>query len=249
MAIPIKTEEEINIMREGGKILAEVLEVVTKEALHGISTYQLDQLAEALIRQRGASPSFKGYRGFPNALCTCPNEVIVHGIPRKNIILKEGDLFTVDCGVYYKGLHTDAARSIPIGKISKEKEHLLSTAKKALSQATDIIKPGIHLNEIGKTIQNVVEKEGFHIIYDLTGHGVGRKLHEEPIILNFWEGNPGPILKPGMTLAIEPIFSIGTSEMKTLEDNWTLVTVDNSCAVQIENTILVTQTGNEILTV
>lgn len=248
MPITIKSEEEIKIMREGGQILAEVLEKICKMAVAGISTLELDEFAENFIKGKGGKPGFKGYHGYPKTLCTAINEVIVHGIPKKDEILKEGDLLTIDCGVLYKGMYTDAARSLAIGQISKEKEHLLKTAEIALEKAINLAIPGIHLNEIGKTIQKTVEDAGFHIIYDLTGHGIGKALHEDPIILNYWEGNPGPILKPGMTLAIEPIFSAGTNKMKTLNDNWTIKTVDNSCAVQVENTVLITEEGNELLT-
>lgn len=249
MSISIKSKEEIQIMRKGGQILAKVLEGLCSFAKKGMSTLELDEFAEKFIREHGASPGFKGYHSYPNTLCTAVNEVIVHGIPKKDEILKEGDLLTIDCGVLYGGMYTDAARSIGIGKISKEKERLITTARIALSRAIDIAKPGIHLNEIGKIIQKTVEKEGFYIIYDLTGHGIGKSLHEDPVILNYWDSNPGPILKPGMTLAIEPIFSAGTNKMTTLKDNWTIKTVDNSCAVQMENTILITQDGNDILTI
>lgn len=248
MQIPIKTAEEIGKMRISGKILAEVLEKVCKMAQPGISTHELDEFAEKFIRSHGAIPSFKGYHGFPATLCTSINEVIVHGIPKRSDILKEGDLLTIDCGVNYKGLNTDAARSIGIGKISKEKFRLIKTAKIALERAIDIIKPGIHLNEIGKIIQKTVEENGFFIIYDLTGHGVGKQLHEAPIVTNYFEGKEGPILKESITLAIEPIFSTGTNNMKTLKDGWTIVTADKSCAAQQENTILITKNGAEILT-
>lgn len=248
MIIPKKTEEEINIMREGGKILAEVLEKIVTNAKEGMSTYELDQLAENLIIQKGCKPAFKGYHGFPATLCTCLNNKIVHGIPKKNEILKNGDLLTIDCGIIHKKMYTDAARSLGIGKISKEKEKLIKTAYEALKNAIAIIRPGIHLGEIGKTIEKTVNKAGFHIIHDLTGHGIGYELHEEPVILNYWKGKPGPVLEIGMTLAIEPIFAVSTSQMKTLNDNWTVVTADGSAAVQAENTILITQNGAEILT-
>lgn len=247
MDIPIKTEEEIKLMRKSGKILAEVLEECLEVAKAGVSTLQIDEFAEKLIKQKGGKPAFKGYQGYPATVCTAIDEVIVHGIPQANQILKEGDLLTIDCGVIYEGMYTDAARSKGIGKISPEKERLIKTAKEALSKAIDLAKPGIHLGQISKTIQETVEEAGFHIIRDLTGHGIGKKLHEEPVVLNYWDGD-GPILKTGMTLAIEPIFSIGTSQMKTLNDKWTLVTIDNSTAVQEENTILITRDGAEILT-
>ena len=248
MSIPIKNEEEIRKMREGGRILAEVLEKTCEMAKPGISTLELDQFAENFIREKGATPGFKDHKGFPATLCTCVNEVIVHGIPKKNEILQEGNLLTIDCGVIYKGMYTDAARSIPIGKISPEKEKLLETAKETLAIATKTASPNTHLNEIGKNIEKAVKNAGFHVIRDLTGHGIGKSLHEAPIILNYWDEKPGPLLKPGMTLAIEPIFAIGTSQMRTGSDGWTITTTDNSCAVQVENTILITQNGNEVLT-
>lgn len=248
MAIIIKNEKEIQAMREGGKILAEVLVKTCEKAVPGVSTLELDHFAENFIREKGGIPGFKNYKGFPNTLCTCINEKIVHGIPQKDEILIEGDLFTVDCGVIYKGMNTDAARTVAVGEISAEKQKLLETAKETLAIAINTAKPGVHLNEIGKSIQKTVEKAGYHIIHDLTGHGIGKSLHEDPIILNYWDGNPGPLLEPGMTLAIEPIFAIGTSQMRTLRDKWTLVTEDNSCSIQVENTILITQNGNEVLT-
>jgi len=248
MGIAIKNFEEIILLRESGRILAETLETTANFAKEGMSTLDLDQFAENFIREREGKPAFKGYHGFPGTLCTSINEEIVHGIPRANKILRKGDLLTIDCGVLYKGLITDSAISIGIGEISAEKEKLIKTADEALSRAIDAAKPGVHLSEISKAVESTVKKAGFHVIRDLTGHGVGRQLHEDPTILNFFDGNLGPILKPGMTIAIEPIFSSGTSEMKELDDQWTLVTIDNSCAVQKEHTILITKDGNEILT-
>lgn len=246
--ISIKTHEEIKAMREGGKILAEILEETLKMAKPGVSTQELDQFAENLIRQKGGTPAFKGYRGFPATLCTCRNERIVHGIPRRDDVLTVGDLFTIDCGLKYKGMCTDAARSITIGQASPLKQKLLKTAYIALEEAINVIQPGIHLNEIGKTIEKIVKKAGFHVVQDLTGHGIGREVHEPPQILNYWEGKPGPRLEPGMTLAIEPIFAAGTGKMKTLPDRWTITTTDGSCAVQQEETVLITPDGVEILT-
>lgn len=248
MSIIIKSTEEIEAIRISGKILAEVLAECCKQAKIGLSTYELDQFAEKIIREKGGIPAFKGYHGFPATLCTCLNDRIVHSIPRKDEFLKEGDLLTIDCGVIYGGMYTDAARSIGIGQISAEKEKLITTANQALNNAIDMAKPGIHIGEISKTIQKIVETAGFYVIYDLTGHGVGRKLHEDPVIANYFDGNKGPILKEGMTIAIEPIFSIGTNYLKTLSDGWTIVTTDGSIAVQAENTILITKNGNEVLT-
>lgn len=235
-------------MRISGKILAEVLDECCKLAGTGISTYELDQFAEKLIKANGGIPAFKGYHSFPSTLCTSLNERIVHSIPRKDEFLKTGDLLTIDCGVIYDGMYTDAARSIGIGQISAEKEKLIQTANNALNSAIDLVKPGIHVSDISKTIQKIVEDAGFCVIYDLTGHGVGRKLHEDPIIANYFDGNKGPVLKAGMTIAIEPIFSVSSNYLKTLSDGWTIVTTDGSTAVQAENTILITKTGHEVLT-
>lgn len=248
MGISIKNAQEIENIRKSGKILGEALSETSKIAKAGMSTYDLDQFAEKLIIERGGIPAFKGYHGFPGTLCTSVNEEIVHTIPSKNRILKDGDLLTLDGGVIYKGMYSDAARSIGIGQISSEKERLIKVANEALSKAIDLVKPGIRLSEISKLIQKIVEGAGFHVIYDLSGHGIGKKLHEEPTVLNYWDGKAGPILQAGMCLAIEPIFSVGTNKMKTLKDGWTIVTVDGSTAVQAENTVLITQDGCEILT-
>ncbi len=250
MPISIKTQEEIEIMRKAGKILAQTLEEVIKYAKEGVSTGELDKIAEDFIRSKGMLPAFKGFQGFPATLCTAINEVVVHGIPRMDEILKDGDLFTADCGVLDKGFYTDAARSIIIGNNpSKEKLRLIKTAKLALDRGIMMAQPGNHVSEISIVIEKTIEDAGFKVIHDLTGHGVGRDLHEEPTIMNSWDGTKGPILKPGMTIAIEPIFSVGTSEIITLKDDWTIITKDRSCAVQEENTILITESGNEILTV
>lgn len=248
MSIIIKSPEEIAIMREGGKILAETLQYAKDLAKPGVSTFEIDKAAEEFIRTKGGLPSFKGYHGFPATICAGLNEVVVHGIPRANEILKEGDLLTIDCGVFYKGLHTDAAISFGIGEIDDKKKKLLKTAEIALSGAIDLAKPGIHTGELSQIIEKTIKRAGFHIIEELTGHGVGHSLHEDPIILNYFDGNPGPTLKEGMTLAIEPIFALGTKQIDTLPDNWTLITRDRSCAIQIEHTIVITQDGNEVLT-
>lgn len=249
MQISIKTQEEIEYMRIGGKVLAQTLEEVIKYAKEGVSTGELDKIAEDFIRSKGMLPAFKGFQGFPGTLCTAINEVVVHGIPRNDEVLKDGDLLTIDCGVLYKDFYTDAARSIIIGTASKEKLRLIKTAKLALDRAIMMAQPGNHVSEISIVIEKTIEDAGFKVIHDLTGHGVGRGLHEEPTILNYWDGSKGPTLKPGMTIAIEPIFSVSASEIITLKDDWTIITKDRSCAVQEENTILITDSGNEILTV
>lgn len=248
MAINIKTPDQIEKMRKAGHILGELLNILVESAKPGISTKELDNFAEKFIKEKGGKPAFKGYHGYPATICTAIDEVVVHGIPKENQILKNGDLLTIDSGVICEGYYSDAARSVGIGQISAQKQKLITTAKIALNKAIDMAKPGTHLGEIGKAIQEIIEKAGFHVIYDLTGHGIGTTLHEEPHVLNYYAGQPGPILKPGMTIAIEPIFAVGTSEIITQNDGWTIQTKDGSCSVQQENTILITDYGNEILT-
>jgi len=248
MRIHIKNEKEINSMRKGGKILAEVLRETCKIAKPGVSTLELDDFAEALIRERGGIPGFKGYSDFPNTLCLGLNEIIVHGIPRADQILKEGDLLTIDCGVILDDLYTDAARTIAIGEVNEEKQKLLEIGAKTLKAGIKAAQPGVPVNNIGKAMNKIIKSAGFKVIYDLTGHGVGYRLHEAPVVLNYFEKGKSPILKPGMTIAIEPIFSTGSHYMETLEDGWTIVSQDLSPSIQIENTVLITEKGNEILT-
>mgnify|MGYP002633226311 CR=1 FL=1 len=246
--IPIKNASEIANMRKSGQILAEALRAVCSAAKAGISTADLDKIAEEVILKAGGKPAFKGYHGFPATICSAVNEIIVHGIPSPKQILREGDLFTVDCGVIYNEMYSDAARSIGIGVISKEKNRLIETAKLALSRGIDAAQEGNYVGDISRVIDQTINEAGFKVIHDLTGHGLGYTLHEPPIIANYWNGSKGPKLLAGMTIAIEPIFAVSTHKMITLDDDWTIVTADNSCSVQEENTILITKNGPEVLT-
>jgi methionyl aminopeptidase len=253
--IPIKTPEEIAIMREGGQILAHALQEAAKAAQPGISTAELDQIAENYIRTKGGVPSFKGYQGFPATLCTNIDEQIVHTIPSKTQILKEGDLLSMDCGCLYKEFHTDSTLLLHITDPQNptpptpNKKALLDAANEVLETAFQTIKPELPLINLCTTIGKTIRKHGYTPIAELTGHGIGRALHEPPHIPNQKESYAkGPTLKAGMTLAIEPIFTEGSGQIKTLQDKWTIVTSDNSLAVQIEHTILITENGCEILT-
>jgi len=251
--ISIKTAEEIAIMREGGKVLAKCLNetaAIAKTAItkSGISTLDLDEFAEKFLLSHGGKPSFKGFSGYPATLCVCIDEEVVHGIPRKEKILKEGDLVSIDCGFFYKGFHTDATVLIGIGEISKTKKKIISVAEETLAQAIDFIHDGIYLGDLSEVIEKNIKKNGYEVIDELTGHGIGRKLHEPPIVTNQREGSL-PILRSGMTIAIEPIFALGSGEIKTLRDNWTIVTADKNISAQIEHTVLITDTGCEILTI
>ncbi len=243
-------------MREGGKILGRCLQETAKRALPGVSTYELDQFAEKFLRHHKTIPSFKGYQGFPATLCTNIDEQVVHGIPNKNQILKEGDIISIDCGCLYEGLHTDATVLIAVGDkngdpkaLSPEKKRLITSAEEILDTALNTIRDGIYLNDLCDTIGKAIRSHGYSVVTELTGHGIGYRLHEPPHIPNQKEGtSQGPLLKTGMTLAIEPIFTTGSGKIITLSDNWTIVTADKSLAAQIEHTILVTDSGCEILT-
>jgi len=243
-------------MREGGKILGQCLRETAKRALPGVSTLELDQFAEKFLREHDAIPSFKGYQGFPATLCTNIDEQVVHGIPSKNQILKEGDIISIDCGCLYKDLHTDATVFIGVGdkngntkNLSPEKKRLITSANEILDIALNFIHDGIYLNNLCETIGKAIKSHSYGVVTELTGHGIGHRLHEPPHIPNQKEGtSSGPLLKTGMTLAIEPIFTTGSGKIITLSDNWTIVTADKSLAAQIEHTILVTDSGCEILT-
>ncbi len=237
----------MELMRQSGQLLGLTLAEVEKAIQPGRSTAEINALAEKIILEHGGIPAFKGYLGFPAATCITINEEVVHGIPGERIIA-EGDLVTVDCGVSLNGMITDSAITVGAGKLSAENQKLLCTAEKALLKAVEIARPGIRTSEISKIIEKTVRKEGFGIVEDLTGHGVGFELHEDPYIFNFFNGKPGPLLQIGMTLAIEPIITAGSPKTKTLADKWTIVTKDGRAAVQVEHTIAITKKGCEILT-
>lgn len=234
-------------MRESGKILGLVLAEVEHFIKAGQTTREIDAFAENLIRKHNAVPTFLGYRGFIASTCISIDEEVVHGIPSDRVV-QEGNIVTVDCGVTFKGLITDSAITVGIGQISPAAQKLINTVYKALDRAIESARPGIRTTEISKTIEKVVDKQGLGIVEDLSGHGVGLELHEDPYIFNFYNGQPGPVIQPGMTFAIEPIITIGSPKTKTLRDNWTIVTKDSSLAAQAEHTIAITEKGCEILT-
>ena len=247
--IPIKTPKELEIMKEGGKIAAAVREKVLAAAEPGISTLELDALAEELILEAGGKPSFKGFEGYPFTTCINVNEGIVHGIPTKRK-LKEGDVLTVDLGVFYKGLHTDTARTIEVvnRKSQTVNRKLLSTGQETLDKAIEQCQVGKHVGDISHTIQTTVEKAGYNVARELGGHGVGKKLHEPPFIPGFGRPGEGPELTEGMTLAIEVIYAAGNGKIAVLNDGWTAVTVSGKVAGLFENTVAVTKSGPVVLT-
>lgn len=249
MAIIIKTPEEIEIMRESGHILATILNELKNFSEIGRTTKQIDEYAEKLMKKYGVLASFKDYRGFPATICTSVNEQVVHTIPN-DTLLKDGDILTIDCGVLHKGFHSDSAITLFIGNVSEPVKEFCFVVKKSLKEAISKIKPGVHLNVIGDTVQKIVEDQhGYSIVKELTGHGIGKQLHEDPFVVNYKENSKGPELKEGMTLAIEPIAAMGSGEILTLKDQWTIVTADKMPSCQWEHTIVVTKDGAEILTV
>ena len=253
--IIIKTQEEITIMKEGGKILAGILDEVSKAVIPGISTLELDELAERLIREAGGDPAFLNYsvegeedNPYPATLCTSVNSEVVHGIPSKNEILKEGDIIGLDIGMFYKGLCTDTAITVGVGKISEDVQKLMDVTLRALKKGISQIKSGAHRGDIGSVIQQYVEGEGFSIVKQLVGHGVGKEVHEEPRVPNYGEFGTGIKLEEGMTLAIEPMVNVGEDLVQTDDDQWTIITNDKSLSAHFEHTVVVTKKGCTIIT-
>jgi len=242
-----KTETELAYMREAGRIVAETHRLLARELRPGITTAELDRIAEQYIRSRGAVPSFKGYNGFPGSICTSVNDELVHGIPGPRKLM-EGDIISLDIGAQYQGYHGDSAWTYPIGDVSDTARKLLEVTERALYKGLAEIKPDVRLYTVSHAIQREVEAAGFSVVRELVGHGIGERLHEEPKIPNYGQPDRGPRLKPGMTLAIEPMVNAGERYVRTLEDNWTVVTVDGSLCAHFEHTVVVTENGYEILT-
>lgn len=247
MAVSIKSNREIELMREAGKILGKVHNQLAKEIKPGMSTYQIDKIGEELIRSYDCIPSFLGYGGFPASICVSVNEEVVHGIPSKKRIVKEGDIVSLDAGVIYKGYHSDAARTVAVGEISEEARRLIEVTKQSFFEGIKFAKEGCHLHEISNAIAAYNESYGYGVVRDLVGHGIGTNLHEDPQIPNFTQPRRGIKLYEGMTLAIEPMVAAGGYAVKWLDDDWTVVTADKSLAAHYENTVLVTKNGPEIL--
>jgi methionyl aminopeptidase len=243
----LKSESEIKIMREGGKILAEIMEELKKNSLAGVTTGNLNKLAEKLIKERGGKPSFKGYKGFPAALCTSVNEVIVHDTP-SDYILKEGDILSLDLGIFYKGFHTDMAVTVPIGKVEGEAQRLIRETKKALKRGIKKTRVGNTLGDIGNTIERHVQKAGFSIVQGLCGHGIGREVHEEPQVFNEGKRGKGIPLEVGMVICIEPMLSCGSDQIISVEGGTGIKTVDDSLSAHFEHTIAITEKGTVVLT-
>jgi methionyl aminopeptidase len=247
--VEIKSPDEIAIMRDSGRIVCEILDELEKAVAPGVSTWELDQLAESLIYKKGSKPAFKGYLGFPCCLCASINEEVVHGIPSRKRKLQGGDLMKLDFGVVYKGYYGDAARTVPVGKITLEAQALVDATRESLNQGIAAAVVSNRIGDIGHAVQRFVEAKGYSVVRDFVGHGVGKKLHEAPQVPNFGEPQTGMRLRPGMTLAIEPMVNLGTSQVEVLDDDWTAVTRDHKLSAHFEHTVLITELGPEILTV
>tara|TARA_B100000941_G_C28408586_1_gene502127 strand:- start:158 stop:997 length:840 start_codon:yes stop_codon:yes gene_type:complete len=247
--IEIKSSREINLMKKSSRIVATVLREINDLIKPGMSTKDLDNFAEKRINEMGAVPSFKGYHGFPSSICSSINNEVVHGIPNKNKIIQEGDLVKIDTGAYLDGFHGDSCISICVGQASKEVQKLSNVASQALYAGLSKIKSGNTLLDIAGAIEDVIKANGFSVVEDYTGHGVGRNLHEEPSVFNFRTNElPNVVLREGMTLAVEPIVNEGSKFCKTLNDKWTVITRDGKLSAQWEHTIVVLKDGIEILT-
>ncbi|MBN3909899.1 MAG: type I methionyl aminopeptidase [Nostoc sp. NMS1] len=247
--IEIKSLREIEIMRQSSAIVATVLKEISELVKPGMTTADLDAHAEKRIREMGATPSFKGYHGFPGSICSSINNEAVHGIPSPKKVIRVGDVLKVDTGAYYQGFHGDSCISIAVGEVTQEAAKLIRVAEEALFKGIEQVKAGVYLLDLAGAIEDHVKANGFSIVEEFTGHGVGRNLHEEPSVFNYRTREmPNVKLRAGMTLAIEPILNAGSRHTRTLSDRWTAVTVDNSLSAQFEHTVLVTETGYEILT-
>ena len=247
--VTLKSANEIEIMARAGSIVAATLELVRKQVRPGVSTEELDVAAERFIRShRGAVPSFKGLYGFPKSLCISINEEIVHGIPSSKRMLREGSIVSVDVGVHLEGFHADAATTIPVGEISPDAERLLAVTQDALAAGIAQAKVGNHIGDIGHAVQRVAEAAGFGVVRELVGHGVGQRMHEDPQVPNHGQPHRGVRLLAGMTLAIEPMVTLGDYATRMLDDKWTVVTADGSLAAHFEHTVALTREGPRILT-
>lgn len=248
MSVSIKTAREIELMRHAGHLLEQVHDELAKMIRPGISTWEIDVLGEKLIRQMGCIPNFLNYNGYPASICVSVNDEVVHGIPNKHRILRDGDIVSLDAGLIYQGYHSDAARTHAVGNISPEAKKLIEVTRQSFFEGIKFAKAGHHLHEISAAIGNYAESFGYGVVTDLVGHGIGTALHEDPQIPNFPQRRRGIKLVPGMTLAIEPMITMGRPDVVWLDDDWTVVSEDGSLAAHYENTVLITDGEPELLT-
>lgn len=244
--VVLKSPREIEIMREANQHVAEILELMCQAVEPGISTWDLDQIARKEIKKRGVTSAFLGYHGYPAVVCTSVNEEIVHGIPRKDKILKDGDIIGIDFGVVHKGYVGDSARTVPVGTITPEAQKLIDVTRESLERAIAVCTPEHRLSDIGKVVQAYAEEHGYGIVRDFVGHGIGMQMHEDPQVPNYYDG-PKPRLRPGLVIAIEPMLNIGTHEVLVLEDGWTAITRDGSWSAHFEHSVAITENGPIVL--
>ena len=249
MAVTIKSKKEIELMREAGKMLEEVHNKLADFIKPGISTLEIDQFGEKAIRDLACVPNFLNYNGYPASICVSVNDEVVHGIPRKDRILQDGDIVSLDAGLIYKGYHSDMARTFPVGQVSEEARLLMERTKGSFFAGIEMAKAGNHLYDISNAIDAYIKPFGYGIVRDLVGHGIGTSLHEDPQIPNFRQKRRGVRLQAGMTLAVEPMINIGDWPVEWMDDGWTVVTKDGSLSAHYENTILITDGEPEILTI
>lgn len=247
MSVSIKSSQEIELMREAGRILASVHQELGKNIRPGMSTMDIDRLGEEMIRSYGCIPSFKNYCGYPASICVSVNDEVVHGIPSEKRLIQEGDIVSLDAGVIYKGYHSDAARTVAVGEISEEAKSLIERTRQSFFEGMKKAVAGNHLHDISAAIGDYAESFGYGVVRDLCGHGIGNHLHEDPEIPNFKQWRRGIKLRPGMTLAVEPMINLGTPEVAWMDDEWTVVTEDGAPSAHYENTILITEGKPEIL--
>ena len=248
MSVSIKSSQEIELMREAGRILASVHQELGKNIRPGMSTMDIDRLGEEMIRSYGCIPSFKNYCGYPASICVSVNDEVVHGIPSEKRLIQEGDIVSLDAGVISKGYHSDAARTVAVGEISRDAALLIERTRQSFFEGMKMAVAGRHLHDISRAIGDYAERFGYGVVYDLCGHGIGKNLHEEPEIPNFRQWKRGIKLQAGMTLAVEPMINQGTADVLWTEDEWTVITADRSLSAHYENTILITEGKPELLT-
>jgi len=248
VAVVLKSSKEIEKMRRAGKVVREVLELVRSHVKPGATTLDLEKAAEARLKELGVKAAFKGYHGYPCVLCTSVNSEVVHGIPSASRVLKQGDIVSVDFGVVVDGYYGDSAITVPVGAIDATAERLLKTTEESLKAGIAAVRPGATLGDVGAAVQGVVEREGFSVVRDFVGHGIGSQMHEDPQVPNFGQAGQGMKLKPGMVIAIEPMVNAGRPDVMVLEDGWTAVAKDGSMSAHFEHTVAVTANGASILT-
>jgi methionyl aminopeptidase len=246
--ITIKSKPEFEIMRRAGRLVAETLDKLQAAVKPGVSTADLDKIAYDHITKNGGTPSFKGYHGFPASICTSVNDEVVHGIPSKRRVLEEGDIISIDCGAIIGGWHGDAALTVPVGRTTSEMDRLLEVTEQSLHEGIEQVLPGKRLGDVSAAIQRYAEKNGYSVVREYVGHGIGRQMHEEPQVPNWGTPGRGVLLKQGMALALEPMVNAGAPDVRVLKDNWTVVTQDGKWSAHFEHTVALTENGPEILT-